>query len=45
VGEGGGLYLAGGAAVGIDAYTLAHFSHNHASTAYPDIDGSYTPIT
>jgi hypothetical protein len=44
VGEGGGLYLAGGAA-GIDADTLAHFSHNHASTSFPDIDGTYTPIT
>jgi hypothetical protein len=44
VGEGGGLYLAG-AAVCIDAYTLAHFSHNHASTSNPDILGGYTIIT
>jgi hypothetical protein len=45
VGEGGGLYLAAGAAVGIDAATLAQISKNHASTSNPDIDGAYTIIT
>jgi hypothetical protein len=44
-GEGGGLYLEAGAAVGLDAYTVAHVLNNQASTDHPDIDGSYTPIT
>jgi hypothetical protein len=45
VGEGGGLYLAAGAVVGIDAVTLAQISKNHASTSNPDIFGDYTIIT
>jgi hypothetical protein len=45
VGEGGGLFLATGAVVGIDAKTLAQISNNSASTSNPDIDGSYTIIT
>jgi hypothetical protein len=44
VGEGGGLYLAAGAAVFIDAATLAKISNNHASTSDPDIYGAYTII-
>jgi hypothetical protein len=43
--EGGGLYLDGGASVGLDSFTQAHVSKNKASTAYPDIAGSWTPIT
>jgi hypothetical protein len=41
-GEGGGLYIATSASVCLDAFTLAHVSHNSASTSYPDIFGSYT---
>jgi hypothetical protein len=42
LGEGGGLYIDPAASVGLDAFTLAHFKNNSASTAYPDIDGSYS---
>jgi hypothetical protein len=34
-----------GGVVGIDAYTLAHITNNHASTSFPDIYGNYTIIT
>jgi hypothetical protein len=42
LGEGGGLYLDPAAAVCLDAFTLAHFKSNQASTSDPDIHGSYT---
>ena len=44
VGEGGGLYLAAGAAVSLDAFTVAHATNNHASTSDPDIYGPYTAL-
>jgi hypothetical protein len=42
LGEGGGLYIDPAASVCLDAFTQAHVKSNRASTAYPDIDGSYT---
>jgi hypothetical protein len=42
LGEGGGLYIDPTASVCLDAFTQANVAHNSASTAYPDIDGSYT---
>jgi hypothetical protein len=42
VGEGGGLYIDPLALVSLDAFTQANFIHNKASSAYPDIFGSYT---
>ncbi len=42
LGEGGGLYIDPRAAVCLDAFTQANVTHNKASTAYPNIDGSYT---
>jgi hypothetical protein len=42
VGKGGGLYIASLATVGLDAFTVAHINHNHASTSNDDIYGSYT---
>jgi hypothetical protein len=41
LGEGGGLYIDPAALVSLDAFTQSHVSGNQASTAYPDIDGSY----
>jgi hypothetical protein len=41
VGVGGGLYIATGATVDIDAFTLAHFVNNTASTSDPEIHGTY----
>jgi hypothetical protein len=40
-GVGGGLYLAAGATVDLDSFTLAHTSNNLAYDS-PDISGSYT---
>jgi len=40
--EGGGIYIAVGASVCLDAFTLAHVINNTASTGYPDIYGAYT---
>jgi hypothetical protein len=40
--EGGGLYIDPAAAVCLDAFTQGHVQKNHASTSYPDIDGTYT---
>jgi hypothetical protein len=42
LGEGGGLYIDPAASVVLDAFTLASFRHNIASTSYPNIAGSYT---
>jgi hypothetical protein len=42
LGEGGGLYIYVAASVSLDAFTVAHILNNTASTAYPDIYGSYT---
>jgi hypothetical protein len=44
VGAGGGLYIASGATVDIDAFTLAHFMNNTASTSDPEIHGTYIKI-
>ena len=44
VGLGGGLYIASGATVDIDAFTLAHFVNNTASTSNPNIYGTYVKI-
>jgi hypothetical protein len=41
LGEGGGLYIASGAIVYIDAFTLANVIDNTASTSYPNIFGTY----
>ena len=41
-GEGGGLSIATAASVSLDAFTQANVINNTASTAYPNIDGSYT---
>jgi hypothetical protein len=38
---GGGLFIATGATVSLDSFTLKHTSNNTAD-AYPDIYGSYT---
>ncbi len=45
VGFGGGLCLRAGASVGLDAFTQAQVTNNHASTSYPNIDGSFTTLT
>jgi hypothetical protein len=42
LGEGGGLFIDPAAAVCLDAFTLANFQNNTASTSNPDIAGSYT---
>jgi hypothetical protein len=41
-GEGGGLYIDVAALAALDAFTQVNLKHNHASTSYADIDGSYT---
>ncbi len=41
VGYGGGLYIASGATVDIDPFTLKHFMDDTASTSDPDIFGTY----
>jgi hypothetical protein len=41
-GLGGALYIDPTAAVSLDAFTLAHFLGNHASTSNNDVFGSYT---
>jgi hypothetical protein len=41
LGEGGGLYIASAASVSLDSFTLANVRNNTASTAYPNIYGSY----
>jgi hypothetical protein len=41
VGDGGGLYIASGATVSIDAFTLANTINNTASYGYPNIFGTY----
>jgi hypothetical protein len=42
LGKGGGLYIDPAALVSLDAFTQSHVSRNQASTAYADIDGSYS---
>ena len=42
LGEGGGLYLAAGGDVCLDAFTQAHVKNNHASTSDDDIFGDFT---
>ena len=42
IGQGGGLYIASGASVSLDAFTQAHTSGNSASTSDNDIFGSFT---
>jgi hypothetical protein len=42
LGEGGGLFIDPAAAVCLDAFTLANFQNNTASTSNPDIAGAYT---
>jgi hypothetical protein len=44
VGEGGGLYIDPAATVSLDAFTVANILNNTASTADPDIHGSYTTM-
>ena len=41
MGEGGGIYIAAGASVCLDAFTVANVTHNHA-TIGDNIYGSYT---
>ena len=41
LGEGGGMYIATLATVGLDAFTVAHVTHNHPD----DIYGSYTLLS
>jgi hypothetical protein len=41
MGEGGGVYIASGATVYIDAFTLANVISNTASTSNPNIFGTY----
>jgi hypothetical protein len=43
-GIGGGIYIAPGASVGLDAFTIGHVKKNHASTSDNDIYGSYDVI-
>jgi hypothetical protein len=45
LGEGGGLYIDAAAAVCLDAFTQSHFKKNHASSSFPEIDGTYTTCT
>jgi hypothetical protein len=45
LGKGGGLYITTLATVDLDAITLAHITHNHASTSNNDIYGSYTLLS
>jgi hypothetical protein len=42
LGDGGGLYIDAAVLAYLDAYTQSNFRKNHASTADPDIDGSYS---
>jgi hypothetical protein len=42
LGEGGGLYLKASGKVCLDAFTVAHVTHNHASTSDDDIFGVFT---
>src|SRR5262249_6824104 len=42
-GAGGGIYIDIGGLVGLDAFTVAHVTRNHASTS-GNIYGSYTVI-
>jgi hypothetical protein len=42
LGYGGGLSIYPGAAVCLDAFTQSHFKKNHASSGFPEIDGTYT---
>ena len=44
LGEGGGLYIAALASVSLDVFTAAHIINNTASTAYPNIYGSYSTL-
>jgi hypothetical protein len=43
-GEAGGLYIDPLASVMLDAFTVANIINNTASTAYPNIFGSYTTV-
>jgi hypothetical protein len=44
-GVGGGLYIAAGASVGLNAFTVSQLTKNQASTSNNDIFGSYDVIT
>jgi hypothetical protein len=43
-GTGGGIFVAAGAQLGLDEFTLAHTTGNAASTSHPDIFGTYELI-
>jgi hypothetical protein len=45
VGEGGGLYFASGASVSLDSFTKNNVVNNSASSAHPDIFGSFKTVT
>ncbi|MCA1686329.1 MAG: hypothetical protein LC745_10200, partial [Planctomycetia bacterium] len=45
IGEGGGLFIEPLASVCLDAFTVARFTKNKASTRDPNISGSYTTCT
>jgi hypothetical protein len=44
-GIGGGIYIDPTVSAGLDAFTVGHFQHNHASTSNDDIFGSYDLIS
>jgi hypothetical protein len=44
MGVGGGLVISSLAAVGLDAFTVAHVIKNQASSDYDNIDGSYNTL-
>jgi len=44
LGQGGGSFIAPGAGVQIDAFTVAHTKGNHASTADDNISGTYGTV-
>jgi len=41
LGQGGGLFIASGATVDVDPFTLKHVIDNTVSTNYPNIFGTY----
>jgi hypothetical protein len=44
-GIGGGIYIDPSASVGLDAFTVSHVKHNHASTSDDGIYGSYNLVS